>query len=146
MDVFVAAAAGDQGHASSPGHQVHPCGFLASAKLVQICELADMVELQVHHVPADLAAPGEEPVDQLVAPGADHDRPLVGEDGRAYSPERDPAEAEGCYGIQPDLALRISVIRVGNTTLLAWARTSKANPDETFFDVSERMLESVRFR
>jgi len=53
---------------------------------------------------------------------------------------------DSCYGIQPDLALRISVIRVGNTTLLAWARTSKANPDETFFAMFERMLESARFR
>jgi len=53
---------------------------------------------------------------------------------------------DSCYGIQPDLALRISVIRVGNTTLLAWARTSKANPDKTFFAMFERMLESARFR
>ncbi len=52
-----------------------------------------MVDLQVHRVLAELTAPGKEPVDQLVAPGAGHDRPLVGEDGCAYASERDPAEA-----------------------------------------------------
>jgi hypothetical protein len=51
------------------------------------------VDLQVHRVLADLTAFGQEPVDQLVAPGAGHDRPLFGEDGCASSPQRDPAEA-----------------------------------------------------
>src|SRR5258708_35964807 len=52
-----------------------------------------MVDLQARRVLADLAAPGQETQDQLVAPGAGHDGPLVGEDGCARSPERDPAEA-----------------------------------------------------
>ena len=43
--------------------------------------------------PRRFAAPGEEPVDQLVALGAGHDGPLVGEDGCAHPPEGDPAEA-----------------------------------------------------
>jgi hypothetical protein len=55
-------------------------------------------------------------------------------------------QAKGCFGIQPDLILRIAVIPVGNTTMLAWARTSKANPNEAFFAMFERMLKSVRFR
>jgi pimeloyl-ACP methyl ester carboxylesterase len=67
-------------------------------------------------------------------------------DGTLGCPNTGADQAEGCYGIQPDLALRISVIRVGNTTLLAWARTSKADPDKTFFVMFERMLKSARFR
>jgi hypothetical protein len=35
---------------------------------------------------------------------------------------------------------------IGKTTLLAWARTSTAHPDEAFFAMFERMLTSVRFR
>jgi hypothetical protein len=67
-------------------------------------------------------------------------------DGTLGCPNTGADQAEGCYGIQPEYALRLSVIRVGDTTLLAWARTSSANPDETFFAKFERMLESVRFR
>jgi hypothetical protein len=60
----------------------------------------------------------------------------------------DPADdrVEACYGIPPIVILRIAVIPVGKTTLLAWARTSKAHPDEAFFAMFERMLNSVRFR
>ena len=67
-------------------------------------------------------------------------------DGTLGCPTTGADQADGCYGIQPDLALRLAVIRIGNTTLLAWARTSKANPDETFVAMFERMLKSVRFR
>jgi hypothetical protein len=66
-------------------------------------------------------------------------------DGTLGCPSTDADQAEGCFGIQPDLSLRIAVIPVGNTTLLAWARTSKANPDGEFFAMFERMLKSVRF-
>ena len=55
-------------------------------------------------------------------------------------------QAEGCFGVQPDLSLRIAVIPVGNSTLLAWARTSKASPDAAFVAMFETMLKSVRFR
>ena len=61
-------------------------------------------------------------------------------------PRTDADQVEGCYGIGPDTVLRLAVIPVGKTTLLAWARTSKANPDEAFFAMFERMLNSVRFR
>lgn len=54
--------------------------------------------------------------------------------------------AEGCFGVQPDLILRIAVIPVGNSTLLAWARTNKTFPDPAFLAMFERMLKSVRFR
>jgi hypothetical protein len=72
---------------------VHPRGFVPAARLGQVGELADVVDLHAHRGRADLAVPGQEPVDQLAAPGAGHDRPLVGEDGCAHSPERDPAKA-----------------------------------------------------
>ena len=54
--------------------------------------------------------------------------------------------AEGCFGVQPDLILRIAVIPVGNSTLLAWARTNSTFPDPAFLAMFERMLKSVRFR
>jgi hypothetical protein len=69
-----------------------------------------------------------------------------GWDGSLGCPSTGADQAEGCFGIQPDLILRIAVIPVGNTTLLAWARTDKANPDEAFFAMFERMLKSVQFR
>ena len=59
----------------------------------------------------------------------------------------DPADyQEACYGFDPEYLARFAVIPVGNTTLLAWARTSRAHPDEAFFAMFERMLNSVRFR
>jgi hypothetical protein len=67
-------------------------------------------------------------------------------DGTLGCPNIGADQAEGCYGIQPDLILRLAVIPVSNTTLLAWARTSKASPNEAFFAMFERMLDGVRFR
>lgn len=67
-------------------------------------------------------------------------------DGTIGCPDPASDQEESCYGIQPDIVIRLAVIPVGKTTLLAWARTSKANPDETFFAMFERMLKSVRFR
>jgi hypothetical protein len=52
----------------------------------------------------------------------------------------------GCFGVVPDLLLRIAVVKVGGTTLVAWARTRKDEPNEAFFAVFDRMLRSVRFR
>lgn len=67
-------------------------------------------------------------------------------DGSLGCPSTGADQAEGCFGIQPELILRIAVVPVGSTTLLAWARTSKANADVAFFAMFERMLKSVRFR
>jgi hypothetical protein len=67
-------------------------------------------------------------------------------DGTLGCPNIGADQSEGCYGIQPDVVARLAVIPVGHTTLLAWARTSKASPDEAFFAMFERMLKSVRFR
>jgi hypothetical protein len=67
-------------------------------------------------------------------------------DGSLGCPERGADRAEGCFGPQPDLLLRLAVIDVGDSTLLAWARMSKNNPDQAFVAMFERMLSSVRFR
>jgi hypothetical protein len=67
-------------------------------------------------------------------------------DGSLGCPTVGADQAEGCFGVQPDLILRIAVISVGNSTLLAWARTNKAFPDPAFLAMFERMLKSVRFR
>jgi hypothetical protein len=67
-------------------------------------------------------------------------------DGTLGFPSTDADQAEGCFGIQPDLSLRIAVIPLSNTTLLAWARTSRDNPDGEFFAMFEGMLNTVTFR
>ena len=67
-------------------------------------------------------------------------------DGSLGCPERNADRAEGCFGPQPDLLLRLAVIDVGETTLLAWARMNKDNPDPAFAAMFEQMLTSVRFR
>ena len=66
-------------------------------------------------------------------------------DGSLGCPERGADQAEGCFGPQPDLLLRLAVIDVGDTTLLAWARMNKNNPDQAFVAMFEQMLSSVRF-
>jgi hypothetical protein len=67
-------------------------------------------------------------------------------DGSLGCPERGADRADGCFGPQPDLLLRLAVIDVGETTLLAWARMNKNNPDPAFVAMFEQMLSSVRFR
>ena len=50
-----------------------------------------------------------------------------------------------CFGLQPDLALRIAIVNLNGRTLLAWARTQQddANAPE-FFAEFERMLRSLQ--
>jgi len=68
-------------------------------------------------------------------------------DGSLGCPTVGADQGEGCFGFQPDLSIRIAVIPVGNSTLLAWARTSKDSPDTAaFFALFGTMLKSVRFR
>lgn len=67
-------------------------------------------------------------------------------DGSLGCPERNADRAEGCFGPQPDLLLRLAVIDVGETTLLTWARMNKDNPDPAFVAMFEQMLTTVRFR
>jgi hypothetical protein len=56
--------------------------------------------------------------------------------------------AGDCYGLQPDLVLRIAVVDVGDKTLLVWLRTSRNATVEdrrTAARSFEQMLASVRF-
>jgi hypothetical protein len=69
-----------------------------------------------------------------------------GFDGALGCPKAGADQSEGCYGPQPGWISRMAVIPVGNSTLLAWARTSKASPDDAFVAKFETMLNSVRFR
>jgi hypothetical protein len=50
-----------------------------------------------------------------------HDHDHVESRGSFGCPERGADRAEGCYGPQPDLLLRLAVVEVGETTLLAIA-------------------------
>jgi hypothetical protein len=55
-------------------------------------------------------------------------------------------QGEGCYGLQPDLILRIAVIDLGGgTTLVAWARTGSEAPNDEFNAMFERMLANLKF-
>jgi len=70
-----------------------------------------------------------------------------GLDGSLGCPVRGADPGEGCFGLQPDLSLRIAVIDMGaGTTLVAWARTGKEAPDDEFVAMFERMLASVQFK
>ena len=67
-------------------------------------------------------------------------------DGSLGCPTPDADQAEGCFGIQQRNPLRLAVIDVGGTTLLAWARTGEGSLDPAFVAMFERMLTTVRFR
>jgi hypothetical protein len=67
-------------------------------------------------------------------------------DGALGCPTADAAQDEGCFGPQPDIFQRLAVVDMGDTTLLAWARIDRANPDQSFAAMFERMLTTVRFR
>jgi hypothetical protein len=69
-----------------------------------------------------------------------------GFDGDLGCPKAGADQAWGCFGVQPEFIARIAVIPVGDSTLLAWARTSKASPDDAFVTTFETMLKSVQFR
>jgi hypothetical protein len=67
-------------------------------------------------------------------------------DGALGCPAASAEQAEGGYGPQPDLMLRLAVVDVGDTTLLAWARMSRYDLDQSFAAMFERMLATVQFR
>ena len=57
--------------------------------------------------------------------------------------------ADECYGLQPDLTVRMAVIDAGDSTLLAWLRHSGTEEDGDAtgeFAAFEDMLASVSFR
>lgn len=69
-------------------------------------------------------------------------------DGALGCPAEDIA-ADECYGLQPDLTLRMAVIDAGDATLLAWLRHTGAEEDgdaPTEFAAFENMLASISFR
>ena len=47
-----------------------------------------------------------------------------GLNGSIGCPDLAADQGEGCFGLQPDLALRIAVLDVGRVPVLGWARTS----------------------
>jgi Tol biopolymer transport system component len=51
--------------------------------------------------------------------------------------------ANDCFGLQPDLTLRLAVVEVGNQPLLIWVRDFRG--DEGEYDTFGEMLASVRF-
>lgn len=67
MDVLVAAFADHKGLSFTHGHQVYPGRPFRPSWLVEIGELADVVDLQSFASLAHLALPGEQPVDQLIS-------------------------------------------------------------------------------
>jgi hypothetical protein len=73
------------------------------------------------------------------------DRPESDLHGALGCPEPGADQGEGCFGIQPDLVLRLAVVDVDGTTLLAWARMNKDAPDDAFETMFEEMLATVRF-
>ena len=61
----------------------------------------------------------------------------------------DNVAADECYGLQPDLTVRMAVIDAGDSTLLAWLRHSGTEEDGDAtgeFAAFEDMLASVSFR
>jgi len=69
-------------------------------------------------------------------------------DGSLGCPADDVA-ADECYGLQPDLTVRMAVIDAGDSTLLAWLRHSGTEEDGDAtgeFAAFEDMLASVSFR
>ena len=68
-------------------------------------------------------------------------------DGSLGCPARG-TPAAACFGLQPDLDLRLAVLRVHDRTLLIWLRTDKSmNPADVATRVQsfEDMLASIRF-
>jgi hypothetical protein len=61
--------------------------------------------------------------------------------------QADGLSAVDCFGLQPELLLRIAVVPVGDGTLLAWSRGVRDAPttDEQFADF-DRMMASLELR
>jgi hypothetical protein len=69
----------------------------------------------------------------------------IGLDGSLGCPATNMSAHE-CYGLSPNLALRIAVLNVHGKTLLAWARTPRdANHEAAFFAEFDTMLQSLKF-
>src|SRR5690349_21062409 len=95
MDGVMTGAADDQGLALSCGHDLDPDRLVPSPFLLQVSELADMVDFAVLRCSADLASVREEPFDQLVAVRPEVDGAVVDEGGCLPASERYAPET--CY-------------------------------------------------
>jgi hypothetical protein len=67
-------------------------------------------------------------------------------DGTLGCPSPESTNVDDCFGIQPEYLLRLAVLDVSGTPLLAWARVPTGSPDPHFFAVFDAMLASVAFR
>jgi hypothetical protein len=67
-------------------------------------------------------------------------------DGSLGCPVVGADQADGCFGLQSNLVLRIAVMDVGGKPLVAWARTSAQSPDASFLAEFEAMLATVAFK
>ena len=57
--------------------------------------------------------------------------------------QADGLTAEDCFGLQPDLSLRLAVVEVGDQPLLIWVRDIRGVDAE--YDTFDTMLSSLRF-
>lgn len=60
----MAGAADDQGLAAPFRHEVHPCGFVGPVVTVEVSEFAQVMDFQPVGGLAELALPGQQPVDE----------------------------------------------------------------------------------
>ena len=67
-------------------------------------------------------------------------------DGALGCPAIGADQAQGCFGLQPEFALRIAVMDVNGTPLFVWARSDAQAADTAFFGVFEGMLATVDFK
>jgi hypothetical protein len=85
----------------------------------------------------------------LVGAASDGSRPEGFYDGSlgCISPDEPQDSDDGCFGIQPDLPLRLAVIDVDGTTLLAWARPDEdaGTSEEEFRQHFETLLSTLEF-
>ena len=65
-------------------------------------------------------------------------------DGSIGCPEASMA-APDCFGLQPDLNLRIAVIDTGDTTLLVWLRNNVGVDEAMELESFDQMLSSISF-
>ncbi len=67
-------------------------------------------------------------------------------DGSLGCPTIGADQGEGCFGLQPEYALRMAVMDIGGKPLLAWARSDANIPDTAFLTSFEDMLKTVDFK
>ncbi|MBO1266948.1 hypothetical protein [Arthrobacter cavernae] len=66
-------------------------------------------------------------------------------DGALGCPAKGVDRTEECFGLQPDLTLRLAAMKVNGKPLLAWARFDNAFPDQAFLSSFDDMLKTVDF-